>query len=694
MQTHKQTEVDRENRTAYLANGVIGLRIPQIPLQRQTAYLQGYAGATPAFGIEGIQPIPYPLGADVAINGWWLSEYPRFADFIEQEYDFSCGELTSRFRFSADGVTAVLEVLTFCSRTQPMVAVQQTRVAVNKPCKLIVQANMKWDNVPGRLLERIMPGRSDQPQNANVRDAIVNWESSGALTTAGIAYDSWGEEKETVRRQRNDYGHERDCALTNYVIQAEPEVPYVMDQIAAAVPGVMHEQPHWQAARMVDQAAWYGVNKLRKDNRDAWQELWRGRPLLHGAPSNWQAISDAGYFYLHSSIHPSSLTGIAPFGLSDTNYHGHVFWDYESFMFPGVVLTSPEAAKASMEYRGRCLNMARNNARMYGRKGAQFPWQSGNTGSEVTTYYSSAREFHINPAVAYAVGQYMHATGDELFLREHGWPILKNVAEWICDFVTETERGYETRHVASPNETYHDVHNDSQLHLFIKAALRQAVFFGTRLGLDVPAQWQHVADHLFMPVDPEAGVLVQFENFPLKTDKRASVGPMWHLFPLDISCGKDIDKATRAYYCRSMSSYYGMPMSSAYCSVWAARCGLRQEAVTALDKGIAARIAEPYMQMAEAAADREEGPHGGDAKEPWLTRTTDFVTGQGSFITACLLGFTGLELTGGSPETTWCKHAPALPEGWKAIEVERIWAHGRPARLIAEQGKPNAELIR
>jgi hypothetical protein len=33
-----------------------------------------------------------------------------------------------------------------------------------------------------------------------------------------------------------------------------------------------------------------------------------------------------------------------------------------------------------------------------------------------------------------------------------------------------------------------------------------------------------------------------------------------------------------------------------------------------------------------------------------------------------------------------------MPSGWKAIEVDRIWARGRKARLVARHGDEHAAL--
>ena len=69
-----------------------------------------------------------------AINGRFMSRLPDYRRFIEQRYDFSCGELTTQFQFSVDGVTARCETVTFCSRSMPSLVLQQLAVTVDGAC--------------------------------------------------------------------------------------------------------------------------------------------------------------------------------------------------------------------------------------------------------------------------------------------------------------------------------------------------------------------------------------------------------------------------------------------------------------------------------------------------------------------------------------------------------------------------------
>src|ERR1700753_1740830 len=100
---------------AYVSNGVIGLRVRTMPLAPGMALLNGFAGRHHERQIEAAAVAPYPLAADLALDRAWLSDVPPQADNFEQRYDFATGELTSIFTFSASGVTARIQVLTFCA---------------------------------------------------------------------------------------------------------------------------------------------------------------------------------------------------------------------------------------------------------------------------------------------------------------------------------------------------------------------------------------------------------------------------------------------------------------------------------------------------------------------------------------------------------------------------------------------------
>ncbi len=677
MHTHKLEKNMPGAQAAYLANGLIGLRIPQIPLPQGTSLVNGFVGLSPEVGTEQYAPAPYPLGADIGLDGLMLSDNPHRAAFVRQEYDFACGELCSVFKYAGANAAATVEVLTFCSRTQPALALQEVAVTVDKPCKLVLQAHLDQRGLPGSLCERVMPDK--------YADGILRWQSRGGLSSVGAAYHSQFVGENLEQRRRNDFGHEQDMELTQYHVAAQPGKRYVMRQFGSLVPSLMHGEPHWQASRHVGMGAWHGFDKLRADNRAAWAELWKSSPRLAGRDVvRWQQIADACFFYLHSSVSASTPCGVAPFGLSrHKEYGGHVFWDYETFMYPAVLLSSPEAARTTMEYRSRQLPMARYNAQLNGYRGIQYPWQTGNVGFEVSPYYSGAAggatEQHINLDVAFAMIQYVYASGDDLFFRQHAWPVIQGVAEWIVSRVTKTSRGCEIHHVTGIDEGRDNVDNDAETNGLSAVILWEAAALAGRYGMTPPAGWKRIADALFIPVDPKTKIIRKNDSYDLALDY-ACPETMMLTFPFGYPLEPAVREATVRFNLKHAHTYLGSPMNSANFAVWAARAGERALALEFLERGTADRLVEPYLQMLEFTAARGN-----------LSGHTCFITACGALHTALLLGLTGLQLDGGEPQG-WAKHPVSLPEGWDAIEVGQLWARGGRCRLIARQGDERAIL--
>ena len=80
------------------------------------------------------------------------------------------------------------------------------------------------------------------------------------------------------------------------------------------------------------------------------EEIWKGRIRLIGAGDEWQALADAAFFYLNTSVHASSPASTSIFGLATWHdyhyYYGHVMWDIEAFAVPVLAFLQPAAAES------------------------------------------------------------------------------------------------------------------------------------------------------------------------------------------------------------------------------------------------------------------------------------------------------------------------------------------------------------
>jgi trehalose/maltose hydrolase-like predicted phosphorylase len=416
-----------------------------------------------------------------------------------------------------------------------------------------------------------------------------------------------------------------------------------------------------------------GFDQLRRKNREAWKEIWKSRVKVTG-DDRAQKYLDACLYYLYSSAHRSCRTSIGPFGMSQVlNYYGHVFWDGDTYMFPALLITSPDTAKMMVDYRFRHLEAARRRAQAFGYKGVMYPWQSDTKGFEGTASFVDCAwlEQHINLSVAEAMWRYYLATGDEEFARKKAWPVMKGVAEWVETRVEKTARGYEVRDIMGIVEGEH-VNNPCYVNVLSAAALRDAAACAKVAGEKPGPRWAGIARNMFIPRGPAPDDSVVKGEILYNHDGGAKVpgaGMYMVGFPYDLPFDKELLK-------RSFDHYYALPvktlsMGLAYVVGEAAFVGDRKAAREAFNKVIR-HLSEPVWGM---------------GTEYSTAKTTCFVTTQGAMIEVALMGFTGIRFEPGN----WTKYKACLPEGWEKIEVDQIWLGGKAYSLTAVNGQ-KAEL--
>lgn len=510
----------------------------------------------------------------------------------------------------------------------------------------------------------------------------MEWATSGDLATCGAAYSTAFDGAAGVERHVDDIDS-RAPLRTSYTFRAVPGHQYVLRQVSSLIPSHLHSEPDRMAARMTFLGATRGFDSLRRQNQEAWAQLWKARLQLQGAEARWQAIADASFYYLHASAHPSSMYSTAMFGLASwPDYHyyrGHVMWDIEGFALPVFVLTYPPVARSFLDYRLGRLEASRRNAAMNGYQGLQFPWASSPVHGEEVIRLSKARvifEQHVNMVVAFAFAQYCHATGDREYLRGHAWQVLQGVAEWIASRGVDTPRGFEIRECLGIAEQEVPVDNHAYVNMAAAVVLREAAGAARGLGLDGAERWEAIADRIFLPVDGTTDVILNHEGYVFREGDAASATPeaLAGLFPFTYEPGPHRERATLRFYLDRVGAYVGYPMLSALLGHWAARLGDRMLSSRLFEEGYADFVDEPFSVTNEFSR-----------RFPDQLRAGPLMANVGGFLSSCLYGLTGLVLGPDDPGA-WARRPAMMPGLWDGIEVERVWARGRPMRLIATHG--------
>ena len=65
---------------------------------------------------------------------------------------------------------------------------------------------------------------------------------------------------------------------------------------------------------------------------------------------------------------------------SQDDYMGHVFWDQDLWMYPGILMLHADLGRILIGTRTRTMAAAAQNAKNYGYEGMKFPWESAFSG--------------------------------------------------------------------------------------------------------------------------------------------------------------------------------------------------------------------------------------------------------------------------------------------------------------------------
>lgn len=227
--------------------------------------------------------------------------------------------------------------------------------------------------------------------------------------------------------------------------------------------------------------------------------------------------------------------------MSGERYKGHVFWDTEIYLLPFYIFSQPEAARRLILYRYHTLSGALENARANEFQGAQYAWESADTGIEETPkrtadglhrLWMSDEEFHITADVVYGLIIYVEATGDVELLAHEGAEILVQTSRfWLSRLEHNTsEDRFELSRVMGPDEFHEHVDNNAFTNQMAKWHLQKAAeslkwllderpgdfnSMVDRLGFK-PSEmetWSSTAERIYVPQHAQTGLIEQFDGY-------------------------------------------------------------------------------------------------------------------------------------------------------------------------------------
>jgi len=419
----------------------------------------------------------------------------------------------------------------------------------------------------------------------------------------------------------------------------------------SSITSAHHDDPLNEAERLTIYAKLQGRERLLQFHNQAWDDLWKSDITIEGDPQSQQDVHSMLY-HLYSFVREGTALSPSPMGLSGLGYNGHVFWDTELWMYPGLLVLHPELGKSMVEYRYERLEAAKRNAFGKGFKGAMYPWESAATGVEETPVWalSGPFEHHITADVGIAAWNYYCVTQDKVWLKEKGWPVLSATADFWASRVERNGPGkYDINNVVAADEWAENVDNNAFTNAAAKAVLQYATEAAKIVGATADPDWMNVAANI--PVlRLDNGVTKEHAAYHGEGIKQADVNLL--AYPLkEITDPKQIRKDLEYYETRVPNE--GTPaMTQAVFTTLYARLGDGEKAFHFFQDAYLPNLNPPLRVIAETKG----------GTNPY------FSTGAGGIIQSVLMGFGGLDITAKGI----IQIPSALPKSWKSLVITGV----------------------
>jgi len=687
-----------------LGNGYIATMTPPRGTEAAQTYMVALMDYTPGDisrpalvpGWTGIEFNPGGAGS----GHTWLNQAPlTAADFenYRQVLDLHEGTLTTRYHYVDFGRDTGIEVVTLVSQAAPHIAATRITIAPTYDgwVRLSFPLTLWPEHAPRFPLARMSgpemeqavakDGLSLQARPPATADRAAIWypgyveiratsgdARSRTLSLAGRAANGLGmamaaaialppqARAQKVRLQRG-----RNQLTLNVALRVRRGRTYTFTKYVAM------SRAGWGGEAAADltlarQARERGFDRLLRENRAAWQALWRSDIMIDG-DAKAQQVAHSELYYLLANTTPDTDWAPGPCGLTPC-YAGHVFWDSDTWMFPALLVLHPRRAESLVAYRAHTLPEAEQRAKEHGFAGAMYPWESDpENGSDQTPHSAvvlSDSEIHVNAEVAFAQWQYYLATLDRDWLRTRGWPVIRAVAQFFASRATydERDRRYEILHVTSVSESDSDIPNDTYTNMEAAQALRIATTAAGLVGQPADPAWERVAREMYIPLAPGGARHLPFDpSVTARGRSRAGPMPLFFLPALDLpmSAGlrqNDIDYAIRPNPPKSAGGFSMAMLPGVAASDEVGRAG---SAAAWLYLYLTGGTLKPPFNIRTETAGNEVGP---------------FLTGTGAYLQCLIYGLTGLRIR---QDGLVDAYAPVLPKGWQSLTLRNVAFRGR-----------------
>jgi alpha,alpha-trehalose phosphorylase len=253
------------------------------------------------------------------------------------------------------------------------------------------------------------------------------------------------------------------------------------------------------ATRVAREAIQTGYDSSLAKSESIWSRRWAMADVEIEGPARDQAyVRFSSFSMLQMAPFHTDRISIPARAYAFNRYHGLYYWDSETFLMPYYLHTHPEVAENLLSFRYRTLEGARRTARRLKSPGACFPWMTdSDDGTEQAPWYIGDYVWHQNADIAYAIDQYVQATGNYEFMRDKGLELLVESARFWMSRLEEDRAGVVNLHdTVGPDELDKHGKNNGYTSLLARHHLRLAAGWVERIRRAFPREGKKLIEKL------------------------------------------------------------------------------------------------------------------------------------------------------------------------------------------------------
>ena len=643
------------HRNPFIGNGLIGMRIP---VEGNPFVYPNFAepkmspSGTLMYGVynaNGMLPSFNFMGLKVTHGRMVFRRDSGAVINYSQSLDFRNGKVATECDWEHWGGNLHIKTKIFLSRTQKHVGCLEMELTSDYDTTYVL-----YDAVDGSMLEDVKEVNFHLRTENAVPKVVTARIGNAELSAATVV--SINGELNPGHTTAKKYGFER-----YFYCPIKKGETVVIRKCGALYTNEQSNDPINSAAT----AAVYALQnfeRIEKQHDDAWEKIWEHR--IEAGHAGVQALANSALYQLYSCLDENGISGVpGPAGISANAWFCHIFHDADTWTQPPASLLNPAMAKNYAQYRINTLDGAKRNAAAMGLAGARYPWEGGFSGDELIPGLVYCEQIHINYDVVQSLWRYYLNSGDETML-----PAIAEVTAECANFFVarsiynaEKDR-YEIHNVCCPDEFHNNVNNNAFTNYGAVFVLKLADKLAKKIGNTVNPDWLKVAEKMFIPVDHEKKIIMEYEGYDDSTIKQADA--VLCIYPMNVDIPLEYQINTNHYYIPLYEKQKIM-MSSAIHGTIAAKLGeLEHSWEMFLD--LLPHIRTNYLMASESP--RNE--------------TISLLTGLCGMLQQILMGWAGINITEDELKIT-----PAVPKEVGYLNVLGLYCKGQCYDLKIKEGK-------